>query len=69
MSMVASPLDVSGGQVDYNQVDRGADNPHRNMITKPVREAKARLCAVVPLMMMMITFTTLIIIIILRLKE
>jgi hypothetical protein len=33
--------------------DRGADNPHRNIIMKPVREAKARLWAVVPLMMMM----------------
>jgi hypothetical protein len=45
MSLVAN-------QADQNQVDRGADNPHRNIITKPVMEAKARLWAVVPLMMM-----------------
>jgi hypothetical protein len=30
------------------------DNPHRKIITKPVREAKARLWAVAPLMMMTI---------------
>jgi hypothetical protein len=47
MSLVAN-------QDDYNQVDRGADNPHSNIITKPVREAKARVWAVVPLMMIII---------------
>jgi hypothetical protein len=59
----ASLLDVCGGfttrcvwwsnQDDYNKVDRGADNPHRNIrtVTKPVREAKARLWAVAPVMM------------------
>jgi hypothetical protein len=42
-----------------NLVDRGADNPHRNIpVTKPVREAKARLWAVVPLMMMMMMKST-----------
>jgi hypothetical protein len=62
----ASLLDVYGGfttrclwwsnQDDYNQVDHGADNPHRNTITKPVREAKARLWAVATLMMMIMIF-------------
>jgi hypothetical protein len=58
----ASLLDVYGGfttrclwllnQDDQNQIDRGADNPHRNFpVTKPVREAKARLWAVAPLIM------------------
>jgi hypothetical protein len=46
-------LDVYGGfttrclwwlnQDDWKQVDRGVDNPHRNIITKPIRGAKARL--------------------------
>jgi hypothetical protein len=40
-------------QAEWNQVDRGADNPDRNIITKPVREAKVRLWSVVPLTMMM----------------
>jgi hypothetical protein len=54
MPVVASPLDVSAGESGrLEQVDRGADNPHRNIITKPVKEAKARLWAAVPLMMMM----------------
>jgi hypothetical protein len=44
MSLVANQDD---------QVDRGADNPYRNIITKPVREAKVGLWASVPLMMMM----------------
>jgi hypothetical protein len=36
------------------KVDRRADSPQRNIpVTKPVREAKARLWAVAPLMMMM----------------
>jgi hypothetical protein len=44
-------LVVESGRLE--QVDRRADNPHRNIpVTKPVREAKARLWAVAPLMMM-----------------
>jgi hypothetical protein len=38
--------------------DYGADNPHRNIIMKPVREAKARLWAAVPLMIMMMYLHT-----------
>jgi hypothetical protein len=48
----ASLLDVYGGESGrLEQVDRGANNPHRNIITKPAREAKSQLWVVVLLMM------------------
>jgi hypothetical protein len=61
----ASPLDVSGefttrclwwpNQGDQNQVDRGADNPYRNIPNhhETRKEGQGPTWAVAPLMMMM----------------
>jgi hypothetical protein len=57
MSMVASPLDVSGGRIRMTRTRLIVGLIIHIVIyltvTKPVREAKARLWAVAPLMMMM----------------